>query len=109
MAWKKVCSLDEIKKGEIAEVELDGVRVAIVRGDEQVVVIPPLCPHLEEPLREGFCDGQTLTCHKHLWQWDLKSGEPMGEACKPLKRYMSKVEGGEVFAFIDREIVYDYE
>ena len=109
MTWRKVCSVSKLEKRQIAEIEVGGVRVAVVRGDDQIAVIPPLCPHLEEPLREGFCDGRTLTCHKHLWQWDLESGSPLGEACKPLKRYVSKVEAGDIFAFIDREILYDYE
>jgi toluene monooxygenase system ferredoxin subunit len=109
MTWKNVCSLNALEKGQIVEHVVDGVRVVVVRGENHVVVIPPLCPHLEEPLRDGFCDGRTLTCQKHLWQWELESGNPLGEARKALKRYMSKVEGGEVLAFIEREILYDYD
>jgi len=109
MPWKKVCSLNELEQNQIMEFDVDGTPVAVVRGDNQTVVIPPMCPHLEEPLSQGICDGQTLTCHKHLWQWNLKTGEPLGLAQKPLKRYDSKVEGELLFALIDQEILYDYE
>ena len=109
MPWKKVCSLNDLEKDQIAEFDVQGVLAAVVRGENQPVVIPPMCPHLEEPLCEGICDGRTLTCHKHLWQWDLETGNPMGLAQKPLKRYDSKVEGDTLFALIDQEILYDYE
>lgn len=107
--WKKICAIEDLQKRQVSEFRVDGINVAVVYGDQTVAVIPPMCPHLEEPLRDGFCDGRVLTCHKHLWQWDLETGAPCGEARKPLKRYLSKVERGDVFAFIESEIFYDYE
>lgn len=109
MSWKKICSLSELGERQIAEFHVDGIRVAVVRGDDHIVVIPPLCPHLAESLRQGFCDGRTLTCYKHLWQWDLETGNPLAQARKPLKRYLSKVQGDDIVAFVDHEIVYEYE
>jgi hypothetical protein len=29
---------------------------------------------------DGFFDGKTLTCHQHLWQWDIHSGSAIGLA-----------------------------
>lgn len=109
MAWHKICSLSDLCIGQIEEFSVGGVKVVVVRGEEGVLVIPPMCPHLEEPLREGMCDGKTLTCHKHLWQWDIKTCAPIGEARKPLQFYKSRVENNSVYAMIDEEILYDYD
>lgn len=105
----KVCSLNSVEVRGIREFQVNGITVAVVRGDRHTLVIPPMCPHLEEPLCEGVCDGATLTCHKHLWQWDAETGAPIGLAEKPLKVYPSQVVDGQVFAQIEEEIVYDYE
>lgn len=109
MSWKKVCSAEDVRPGEIREVDVEGVVVAIASGRSRIAVIPPMCPHLEEPLCEGICDAGTLTCHKHLWQWDLDTGSPLGMAQVPLKKYESKVENGVLYALINGEITYDYD
>ena len=75
MPWKKVCSLNDLEKDQIAEFDVQGVLVAVVRGENQPVVIPPMCPHLEEPLCEGICDamchvvfyGHVMSCEKYLY------------------------------------------
>jgi toluene monooxygenase system ferredoxin subunit len=50
-----------------------------------------------------------LTCTKHLWQWDLRSGDMVGMAEKPLLMYEVKCNGDDVLAYIDGELVYEYE
>ena len=57
----------------------------------------------------GLMDGSRLTCSKHLWQWDLESGEVLGAAERPLLFYKVKQEGGDILAFLDSELVYDYD
>jgi toluene monooxygenase system ferredoxin subunit len=42
--------------------------------------VQAICPHQEVALCEGLFDGTVLTCHQHLWQWDIRSGAPMGIA-----------------------------
>jgi toluene monooxygenase system ferredoxin subunit len=42
-------------------------------------------------------DGATLTCHMHLWQWDIRSGAPLGIAEAPLQRYPLAREGDALY------------
>ena len=46
--------------------------------------IPPICPHMEEPLEESGVDRSiaSLTCTKHLWAWDLRRSTMLGETEK---------------------------
>jgi toluene monooxygenase system ferredoxin subunit len=65
---------------------------------------------MEEPLAEsGVIANCTLTCTKHLWSWDLRSLEKLGETERPLGIYEVKQEGGDVLAFVDKEIVYEFD
>jgi toluene monooxygenase system ferredoxin subunit len=50
-----------------------------------------------------------LTCTKHLWSWDLSSLDMLGETERPLQTYEVKLENGDILAFIDKELVYEFE
>ena len=48
-------------------------------------------------LEEGVHDGATLTCLEHMWQFDLRTGAPMGDATCGVTTYRLKEERGEVY------------
>ena len=86
---------------------LDGIEVLLVGREGGVSAIPPMCPHMDEPLEHGMCDGKILTCMKHLWQWDIDSGNPIGPAEASLEMYDIKVENDDVFVFVAHELAYE--
>ena len=57
----------------------------------------------------GVIAGCVLTCTKHLWSWDLQTLEMQGETEKPLKTYEVKVEGDDLMAFVEEELLYDFD
>jgi toluene monooxygenase system ferredoxin subunit len=75
----------------------EGQKVLVLKAGEEFHAFQGLCPHQEVCLDEGFFDGSTLTCHQHLWQWDARTGEPMGLAEAPLERYELAHQDGELF------------
>jgi toluene monooxygenase system ferredoxin subunit len=74
-----------------------GVRVLIANSGDAYFGYQGLCPHQDVCLDEGFFDGTTLTCHQHLWQWDITTGAAMGQAEAPLERFEIEHVGGEIF------------
>jgi toluene monooxygenase system ferredoxin subunit len=42
-----------------------------------------------------------LTCLEHLWQFDLRTGAPMGDAEAPMTTYKLKREGGELYVWVE--------
>ncbi len=56
---------------------------------------------MDTPLEEGMFDGETLTCHQHLWQWDIATGDPKGLAESPLECLRVKREGGILMVWRD--------
>jgi toluene monooxygenase system ferredoxin subunit len=110
MSWKRVCSTDVLGADSMQTFDVEGVKVLVANVGEEIRVYPPVCPHMEEPLVEsGLCADGVLTCTKHLWQWDMLTGEERGAAEKPLLMYQVKQENGEVYAFIDKELEYEYD
>ena len=113
MAWKRVCSTGDVAPDRLGAFVVDGITVIVANlGDGAFSVFPPACPHMEEPLvQSGMCAGSVLTCSKHLWQWDMRTGEAAAPAenDRVLLRYDSKVEDGAVLARVETELLYDYE
>lgn len=109
MGWKKICNLDEAPENGMATFTVDGTEVLLVKGSDRYLVIPPLCPHMATPLCAGFFDGCVLTCNKHLWQWSIEDGQPMGIAEAPLLMYETKEADGAICANLDKELVYQHQ
>ncbi len=79
--WQRLCAMNELAGGGLKRFEVAGIVVLATRVNDTTRVIPPFCPHMAEPLIEsGICSGATLTCSKHLWQWNLESAEMQGAA-----------------------------
>jgi toluene monooxygenase system ferredoxin subunit len=105
-----VCAVADLPDQGLSKFEVAGLTVLAARVEDDVRVIPPFCPHMAEPLVEsGLCHGLTLTCSKHLWQWNLKSGDIQGPAEKPLKFYPSEIRDGNVWIDASSEVAYDFD
>ena len=74
-----------------------GVKVLIANSGDAFYGYQGLCPHQDVCLDEGIFDGTTLTCHQHLWQWDIATGDALGMAEAPLERFEIEHEGGDLF------------
>ena len=108
MSWKKVCAVAEVPENTLEKFDVDGIEMIIANYGEGYRAIPPRCPHMEEPLCESAVvfDGM-LTCTKHLWQWDMSTGEKVGIAEKELLFYDLKQEGADIYADVEEELVYE--
>lgn len=111
MSWTKICDASDVAANSVKKVNVNGFDVLVVNYGEGFRVIPPICPHMEEPLEEsGIVVRCSLTCSKHLWAWDLKTLDMQGgETEKPLKVYDSKEENGAILANVDQELIYEFE
>ena len=99
--WKRVCRADEVPANGMKEFAVDGTHVLIANAGDAFVAYQSLCPHEAIPLEQGIHDGRILTCLEHMWQFDLKTGAPMGEAETGLKAYRLREERGELYVALD--------
>ncbi len=110
MSWKPVCPASEVKQDKLKEYTIDGIDILIANVGDGFRAYPPVCPHMEEYLEgSGICVNNVMTCDRHLWQWDMKTGKPMGPAEKSLLMYEIKEEDGQVMVFLDKELEYDFD
>ncbi|MGH7310383.1 MAG: Rieske 2Fe-2S domain-containing protein [Candidatus Rokuibacteriota bacterium] len=99
--WKRVCQSTDVPANGMKQFPVDGVDVLIVNAGEAFFAYQALCPHEAVPLELGIHDGCAMTCLEHMWQFDLKTGAPMGDAQVGLKGYRLKEEKGELYVGLD--------
>jgi toluene monooxygenase system ferredoxin subunit len=110
MSWKRVCRASDIAEDSLKQFDVEGVPVVVVHYGGGFRAIPPLCPHMQEPLAvSGIVANCVLTCTKHLWNWNLETLAMQGETEKPLQTYDLKEADGDILVFIDQELTYDFE
>jgi toluene monooxygenase system ferredoxin subunit len=98
MSKIRVCNSAEIPTNGMKDYDIEGgLKVLIANAGDCYYAYQGICPHQEVCLAEGYYDGAVLTCHQHLWQWDITTGKALGLAEAPLEKYEVKVEDGEIF------------
>jgi toluene monooxygenase system ferredoxin subunit len=98
MSKIRLCSTADIPANGMKGYAIDGGRrILIVNAGDTYYAYQGICPHQEVCLDEGFFDGSVLTCHQHLWQWNIETGEPVGMAEAPIERYPLEIVGTEIF------------
>jgi nitrite reductase/ring-hydroxylating ferredoxin subunit/(2Fe-2S) ferredoxin len=95
--WKRVCEAADVPANGMKEFAVNGTSVLIVNSGGAFAAFQALCPHEAVPLEAGVCDGSVLTCLEHLWQFDARTGAPMGDAQEGLKAYPLKEDKGELY------------
>jgi nitrite reductase/ring-hydroxylating ferredoxin subunit/(2Fe-2S) ferredoxin len=96
-AWKRVCAVGDVPASGMKEFVVGGVGVLVVHTGEGFVAFQALCPHEAVPLESGVHDGCALTCLEHMWQFDLRTGAPKGDAETGLKGYPLREEQGQLY------------
>ena len=98
MARRLICRAAEVPENGLKECEAGGgLKLVVANAGGEFFAFQAICPHQEVPLCEGLFDGSTLTCHMHLWQWDVRTGAPLGIAEAPLQRYPLEREGDALY------------
>jgi toluene monooxygenase system ferredoxin subunit len=93
-----VCRVADVPENELREFEAEGgLKLVVANAGGEFYGFQASCPHQDVPLCEGLFDGSTLTCHMHLWQWDVRTGSPLGLAEAPLQRYPLARNGDSVY------------
>ena len=99
MSWQPAVKLSEIREGQILPVNVDGVDLILMRHDEGIAAYLDYCPHEGAQLSFGSREGDVLICAKHLWEFDVRTGEHISRVRRPqhdLKKAPVRVVGDQV-------------
>jgi len=100
-----ICHIRDIPANGMKDFDVEGgAKILIANFSERYFAYSGNCPHQGTCLSEGFFDGAVLTCRKHLWQWDITTGKPVGLAEAPLEGYQVEIDDGEIFVRPDNAL-----
>jgi nitrite reductase/ring-hydroxylating ferredoxin subunit len=86
--------LADIKPGELAAFDVDGVRIAVANADGRYFAFDDTCTHEQCSLAaEGTLEGTVVTCGCHGAQFDVTTGAVLAPpANEPVKAYPLHVD-----------------
>ena len=89
-----VAKTTDIKAGELAAFDVDGVRIAVANANGRFFAFDDTCTHEQCSLtQDGTLDGTVVTCGCHGAQFDVTTGQVLAPpAVEPVKAYPTRVE-----------------
>lgn len=93
-----VAKAADIKDGELAAFDVDGVRIAVANAAGRFFAFDDTCTHEQCSLsQEGSLEGTVVTCGCHGAQFDVTTGAVLAlPAPEPVKAYPLRVEQGNL-------------
>ena len=98
-AWHDVMAEAEVAQAQPLRVDCDGRGLFVYRSALDVSVYDSRCPHQGTDIPELALSGTTLTCPRHDWAFDIRSGACIRNGNAPLTRLESRVVDGRLQAF----------
>jgi nitrite reductase/ring-hydroxylating ferredoxin subunit/alkylhydroperoxidase/carboxymuconolactone decarboxylase family protein YurZ len=96
--WHDVMAVADLAPGATARIECDGRGLFVHREGDDWRVYDSRCPHQTTNIPHLALEGTTLTCPKHQWTFDIRSGACIGKGSSPLKRWDCKAVDGRLLA-----------
>ena len=95
--WHEVIEAGSLES-EITFITSDQKDLFVYKKNDIVRVYDSLCPHQQTHIPEQALSGCLVTCPRHQWKFDLKTGECIERGNRPLKLLNSKIENRILFA-----------
>jgi nitrite reductase (NADH) small subunit len=91
-----VCNLSELAAGQCKTVQAGGKAIALFNVDGVVCALDNTCLHRGGPLGEGILEGDVVTCPWHMWDYNVRTGEKVGESSIKVATYPVQVDGNDI-------------
>ena len=92
MAKVKVAAINEIPVNSMRKFEVNGTTVLVANVAGSFYAIADRCTHLGGSLSKGELNGKVVTCPRHGAQFDVTTGEAIGEASIAFLKMKVKAE-----------------
>jgi len=101
--WIDACAPDDIDEEDLIRFDHAGQSYAIYHApDSGFFATDGRCTHEDVHLCDGLVLGYLIECPKHNGQFDYRTGEAKrAPACKNLRTYPVKLEGGRIWLGVD--------
>ncbi len=96
--WHEVMPANKVTDGQVTYATAGERNLFIYREGDKINVYDSRCPHQTTNIPHLALEGMKLTCPKHQWAFDIKTGKCVEKGNRPLKRFETKVENGHLYA-----------
>ena len=101
MQYVKVTSVDAMKGERFKKFKILARNVAVFDdGDGGFYAIEYSCKHQNWDLTTGKLEGDFVTCPRHDWVYNVRTGVCLTHDSTCLRRYGLKVEDGDIYITI---------
>jgi nitrite reductase/ring-hydroxylating ferredoxin subunit/alkylhydroperoxidase/carboxymuconolactone decarboxylase family protein YurZ len=97
--WHDVMAVKGVKVGAVQRVECDGRGLFVLRESARAWrVYDSRCPHQTTDIPHLALQDNTLTCPKHQWAFDIRTGQCIAVGSTPLRQWPAQVVDGRLMA-----------
>lgn len=101
MQFIKLAKTGDFSETRIKSFQILGKFIAIVREpDGSFYATEIACKHQNADLTTGRFEGDLVTCARHGWKYNIRTGECLNQNAAPLRRHALKVEGEDLLVSI---------
>jgi nitrite reductase (NADH) small subunit/3-phenylpropionate/trans-cinnamate dioxygenase ferredoxin subunit len=79
--FQTLCKTGDIPEGSARMFVLGDLQIGVFRSGGNFFALENRCPHAGASLAHGIIDGETVSCRIHHWQFSLRDGTRLDEAC----------------------------
>jgi nitrite reductase (NADH) small subunit/3-phenylpropionate/trans-cinnamate dioxygenase ferredoxin subunit len=94
--YVKIASTSDLPPGSAKTVEVNGKAIALFNVGGTIFATDNACLHRGGPLADGMLEGEVVTCPWHLWEYNVRTGEKVGNTSLKVATYPVRVEGADV-------------
>jgi nitrite reductase/ring-hydroxylating ferredoxin subunit len=92
----KVASVSKLSPGSAKAIEVKGKTIALFNVEGTIYATDNTCLHQGGPLGEGELMGEVIICPWHQWEYNVRTGENVGDSSLKLATYPVQVEGNDI-------------
>ncbi len=97
MQFIKLAKVGDFAETRIKSFQVLGKFIAIVREpDGSFYATEIACKHNNADLTTGRFEGDVVTCSRHGWKYNIRTGECFNQHSTPLRRHALKREGEDL-------------
>jgi nitrite reductase/ring-hydroxylating ferredoxin subunit len=97
--WHELAGAASIPAGQTRRIQCDGRAVFVHHGEAGWRVFDSRCPHQGNELGPLSEDGHGLTCTRHGWSFDVRSGACTAHGDQPLREWDCRLHEGRLQAY----------
>ena len=92
----KVASISDVLPGSAISVTVNGAEIALYNVKGKIYATDNTCIHQGGPLGEGILAGEVVSCPWHMWEYNVCTGEKVGDSSVKVSTYPGEIDGEDI-------------